>query len=59
MRKRHKIVWVHGEDMAKKYPIKPNSTLVMLDSYNTRVYIKTADFSGKPALKTYEYRELK
>jgi len=49
------ITWVQGENGAKSYLVAPNSTAVLFDSEAQVVYIKTADATGMPSIKTLDY----
>ena len=52
------IIWVQGENGAKAYPVAPNNTILLMDSENKRFYIKTADGSGMPSLRIFDYTEI-
>ena len=49
------IIWVQGEAGAKSYMIAPNSTVALWDSENQTIYLKSADASGMPSIKTLDY----
>lgn len=49
------IIWVQGEAGAKAYPIAPNTTVQLWDSESQTVYLKSADASGMPSMKTLDY----
>ena len=49
------IIWVSGEAGAKSYLTAPNTTVVLFDSEASVVYIKSADASGMPSIKTLDY----
>ena len=51
------ILWVANEQEAQAYPVAPNNAVALWDSTNPAVYIKQADASGKPVLKTYDLVE--
>lgn len=42
------IVWVQGEAGANAYPVARNSTVMLMDSTEQIVYIKSADNLGRP-----------
>ena len=42
------LIWVSGESSAKAYPVAPNQTVVLWDSENQSVYLKSADATGMP-----------
>ena len=49
------IIWVSGEAGARGYAVAPNTTVQLWDSEAQRIYIKSADASGMPSIKTLEY----
>lgn len=49
------IIWVQGEAAAKSYPIAPNTSVPLWDSEANVIYIKSADASGMPSIKTLDY----
>ena len=49
------IIWVQGEVGAKSYPIAPNTTVPLWDSEQKVIYLKSADASGMPSIKTLDY----
>lgn len=49
------LIWVSGEAGAKAYLVAPNSTVVLWDTESDTVYIKSADASGMPSIKTLDY----
>ena len=49
------FIWVQGEAGAKAYPVAPNSTVQLWDSESQTIYLKSADASGLPSMKTLEY----
>lgn len=52
------LIWVQGEVGAKAYPVPPNSSLLLMDSENSRFYIKSTDASGMPMkLRSFTYTE--
>lgn len=54
------IIWVQGEAGAKSYLVAPNTTVQLWDSERQTIYLKSADASGMPSIKTLDYtiREL-
>lgn len=42
------MIWVQGEAAAKAYPVAPGATVMLWDSEQPLIYIKTADPSGMP-----------
>ena len=51
------IVWVQNEMEAMNYLVAPNSAVTLWDSNAPVVYLKQADASGKPSMKTYDLVE--
>lgn len=51
------ITWVQGESGAKAYIVAPNSTVVLWDSENPVIYIKSADMSGLPTMRVLDWTE--
>lgn len=49
------IIWVQGEAGAKSYMVAPNNTVTLWDSENQTIYLKSADASGMPSIKTLDY----
>lgn len=49
------IIWVQGEAGAKSYLVAPNTTVVLWDSETQTIYLKSADTSGMPSIKTLDY----
>ena len=52
------IIWVQGEAGAKSYLVAPNSAVLLMDSDAMRFYMKSADASGIPSLRIFEYNEV-
>ena len=52
------LLWVSGEVGAKSYLVAPNSTVLLMDSDAQRFYLKSADSSGMPSLRIFEYSEV-
>lgn len=49
------IIWVQGEAGAKSYLVAPNTTVQLWDSESQVIYLKSADASGMPSIKTLDY----
>lgn len=49
------LIWVQGEAGAKSYLVAPNQTVQLWDSENQVIYLKSADGSGMPSIKTLDY----
>ena len=52
------ILWVQGEAGAKSYLVAPNTSVLLMDSEESRFFIKTTDNAGMPTLRTFEYQEV-
>ena len=54
------IVWVQGESGAKSYYVAAGKSALLMDSEDSKFYIKSADISGMPLpLRTFIYEEQK
>ncbi len=51
------IIWVSGEQEAAMYPIAPNNAVALWDRSGKTVFIKQADATGKPSMKTFDLVE--
>ena len=49
------LIWVQGEAGAKSYLVAPNSTVTLWDSEAQTIYIKSADSTGMPSIRTLDY----
>lgn len=49
------IIWVQGIEGAKSYLVAPNSTVQLWDSEAQTIYLKSADASGMPSIRTLDY----
>lgn len=49
------IIWVQGEAGAKSYLVAPNTTVQLWDSEAQVIYLKSADATGMPSIKTLDY----
>ena len=49
------MIWVQGEAGAKSYLVAPNTTVQLWDSEAPIIYLKSADASGMPSMKTLDY----
>lgn len=49
------IIWVQGEAGAKSYLVAPNQTVQLWDSESQTIYLKSADASGMPSIRTLDY----
>lgn len=54
------IIWVQGEAGAKAYPVTAGSSVLLMDSEESVMYIKSTDQSGMPQpLRIFDYTERK
>ena len=51
------MIWTQGLEGAKGYPVAPNSTVVLWDSENPTIYVKTADGTGIPNMRILDFVE--
>jgi hypothetical protein len=51
------IIWVRNNQEAAMYPVAPNNAVALWDSSSPVIYLKQADASGKPSMKTYDLVE--
>lgn len=49
------IIWIQGIESAKAYQTAPNSTVVLFDSEEQVIYIKSADMQGRPSMRILDY----
>lgn len=49
------LIWVQGIEGAKSYLVAPNTTVQLWDSERQTIYLKSADASGMPSIKTLDY----
>lgn len=53
----NEMIWVQGEAGAKAYLVAPNNTVVLWDSENQTIYVKSADSSGIPSTRVLDWVE--
>lgn len=51
------VIWVQGEAGAKSYMVAPNNTVILMDSESPCFYLKSADASGMPTLRAFDFTE--
>lgn len=51
------MIWVQGEAGAKAYMVAPGASAVLWDSERYVFYIKSADQSGMPSMRVFDYTE--
>lgn len=52
------IQYVNGRSSAEAYQMPVNSNVLLMDSTQSRFYIKQTDASGIATIKTYEFKEV-
>lgn len=51
------MIWVRNAQEAAMYPVAPNAAVALWDSGVSCIYLKQADASGRPTMKTYDLVE--
>ena len=51
------IIWISSLNEALSYPVAPNNAVTLWSTAEPIVYLKSADATGKPTLKTYDLVE--
>jgi hypothetical protein len=51
------ITWVDGVSSARAYPVANGTSILLMDSNESAFYIKSADQSGMPSLRIFDYAE--
>ena len=52
------LTWVQGEAAAKAYPVANGQSVLLMDSEDSVMYIKSTDASGMPLpLRIFDYKE--
>lgn len=51
------IVWVQGVEGAKAHPINAGQSALLMDSEGDCFYLKSADQTGMPSLRVFDYKE--
>ena len=51
------VVWVQGIEGAKAYPVAAGQAVLLMDSDSDCLYLKSADQSGMPSLRVFDYKE--
>lgn len=51
------ITWVDGVSSAKAYPVANGTSILLMDSNENAFYIKSADQSGMPSIRVFDYSE--
>lgn len=53
----HSVIWVQGLESAKAYPVTAGQTVLLMDSDSNCLYLKSADQTGMPSLRIFDYTE--
>lgn len=53
------VIWVQGMEGAKAHPINPGQSVLLMDSEGDCFYLKSADQSGMPTMRVFDYTERK
>lgn len=51
------VVWVQGIEGAKAHPVSAGQAVLLMDSDSDCLYLKSADASGMPSLRIFDYKE--
>lgn len=51
------VVWVQGIEGAKAHPVAAGQSVLLMDSDSDCLYLKSADASGMPSLRVFDYTE--
>lgn len=51
------MIWVQGEEGAKAFLVGAGNTVILWDSENPVIYIKSADISGVPSMRILDWTE--
>ena len=52
------LIFVNGLDGARGYRIRPQQTILLIDSTQSRIYLKSTDNLGIETMKTYSITEV-
>ena len=52
------LIFVNGLDGARGYRIRPQQTILLVDSTQSRIYLKSTDNLGIETMKTYSITEV-
>ena len=52
------LIFVNGLDGARGYRIRPQQTILLVDSTQSRIYLKSTDNLGIETMKTYSIAEV-
>ena len=51
------VVWVQGIEGAKAHPVAAGQAVLLMDSDANCLYLKSADHTGMPSLRIFDYTE--
>lgn len=51
------VIWVQGIEGAKAHPVGAGQSALLMDSEGDCFYLKSADPSGMPSLRVFDYKE--
>lgn len=51
------IIFVENAEEARAYAVAPLASVILMDRHASTFYIKSADASGMPTLRTFDFRE--
>lgn len=51
------VVWVQGIEGAKAHPVAAGQAVLLMDSDADCMYLKSADATGMPSLRIFDYKE--
>ena len=51
------VIWVQGIEGAKAHPVAAGQSALLMDSEGDCFYLKTADQSGMPTMRVFDYKE--
>ena len=51
------LIWVQGEAGAKSYIVANGNSVLLMDSESQTFYLKSADASGMPSMRIFDYHE--
>lgn len=52
------LVWVNGLDGATNYPVARGNTILLLDSQDSKFYLKSMDLTGAVSIRKFKFEEL-
>lgn len=51
------VIWVQGIEGAKAHPVGAGQAVLLMDSDSNCLYLKSADQTGMPSLRVFDYTE--